>query len=322
MRFLTRLRYQLILSHFVAIAFTLLSMVAALVFVAAGWLSSQQDPLAGPGRTRARLRVPSAGSSERAGARRSSTPCSRPWRAETSGAQALLRSGDGEDEVVLLAWIHLAERRLHRRRGAGRDADRELRPGGRRLRPAGAVGMGCGCPGRARRPADPGQLVLARPGKEPAALGAYPIIDAADRPVAAVVVASRHRRLKASHDRARARAGLRRGRLARRPGARLALRRDPGERRRIRPLAPAGRAAREAGSGGRAARRGRPDPAVSRRARPTRSDSSPGASTTWRPSSPRRSPSSKPRRRPRRRRSAPSVSWWSTCPTSSEPRSP
>ena len=48
MRFLYRLRTQLILSHLIAIACTLVAMVGAVVLIVGGWFTSQQASLSEP----------------------------------------------------------------------------------------------------------------------------------------------------------------------------------------------------------------------------------------------------------------------------------
>ncbi len=197
MRFFTRLRYQLILSHFLAIAFTLLSMVAALVFVAAGWLTSQQDQLIGPAAD-ARTVASAVGGMVQAG--QPAAELDPVLRAMASGA---LRVGSvpfaptvGSSATTRARWPYWS--------GAAALQDVAyvvvVGPNGATLASSEPAGAGFDPPeagewqtvaraALANRP-DPSSLLLERPGQQPAALGAYPIADAAGNPVAAVVVAS------------------------------------------------------------------------------------------------------------------------------------
>ncbi len=192
MRLLTRLRYQLILSHFVAIAATLLSMVAALVLVAAGWITSQQEAVAGP-TAEARTVAGAVGGLVRAGSASAELDpvlhalASGDLRiADASFPPAMERArwtswpGSTSQDVAYIVVVAPDGRTLGSSERDGAAFDPPERPEWQAIAQEALSGQ-----------LDPGQLLLERQGEEPAALGAYPVTDAANRPLAAVVVATR-----------------------------------------------------------------------------------------------------------------------------------
>ncbi|HEX5417815.1 MAG TPA: HAMP domain-containing protein, partial [Chloroflexota bacterium] len=191
MRLFGRLRTQLILSHLTAIAFTLVAMVAAVVLIAGSWFARQQGGWSEPTR-QARLvaevvspLVASSGDSAelnvvlRAIARGDlAVPYGPPWAPEAAPAAA--QSANRLTDVAYIVVVG---------------------PDGRPLASSDPAGAGFTPPERGRWDTlakaalvsnpDPRQLVWTSSGGQPAALGAYPVIDDLGHPSAVVLIATR-----------------------------------------------------------------------------------------------------------------------------------
>src|SRR5919204_1820172 len=89
-RALSRLRWQLTLSHLVAIAVTLVSMLAALLLISSAWWSRTSDPSLQPAED-ARVVAQGVGGLV---VRELGAPASHEPPAELSGVLGLLASGD------------------------------------------------------------------------------------------------------------------------------------------------------------------------------------------------------------------------------------
>ncbi len=187
-----RLRSQLILSHLVAIAFTLVAMVAAAVMIAGGWLSSRQFTLGEPVQEAQLIAEAIAGVMvhDDAGAELSTIlpAIARGDLRVLSGASVhaplqFQRSEWFGPTMANVAYVVVFDR--NGRAIASSD------PVGAAFAPS---ERGDWQPliraalGGAR---DPSQLAETRPGREPAALGASPIVDADGAVVGAVVIATR-----------------------------------------------------------------------------------------------------------------------------------
>jgi signal transduction histidine kinase len=198
-RALSRLRWQLTISHLTAIAFTLVSMIAALLFIASTWWASASNPALEPAEDARVIAGGVQGVVDRELGRASANSGAGP--AELSTVLGLLANGD----------IRLSTGRWARPPDAG--------PGSAPSGPAvlnlaylvvvGADGrvLGSSDPsGASFVPAerlewtplvdtalggtrDPARLVTVRTGAGPVALGAYPIVDLNGHPVAAALVA-------------------------------------------------------------------------------------------------------------------------------------
>jgi serine phosphatase RsbU (regulator of sigma subunit) len=201
MKRFTRLRSQLILSHLVAIAFTLISMVAAMALAVGSWAASQPDPPIGPAQE-ARTVAQSIGGMVAGGApgdevdlvlrriaggelRLQGWPI--PWMdgpAQGAGGQG--SNGQGFDGIgppgLALAYIVVV--------GPDGQPLASSEPGGAAFAPP-ERGEWRGLAQRALAgEQDMGRLLAVRSGGDPAGLGAYPILDDQGRPVAAVLVAT------------------------------------------------------------------------------------------------------------------------------------
>jgi signal transduction histidine kinase len=190
---LGRLRTQLILSHLVAIVFTLLAMVAAVVLIAGSWFASQQQSSLSEPTQQARLVATAIGGMVARGDGASDlnvvlrllahgdlgVPVGPPsWAPQT--AQAFARTADSFHDVAYIVVVGPDGRPI-----ASSEPDGSAFAPPERVRwetlTAAALGGG----------RDPRQLVSVQPGGQPAALGAFPALDGAGKPIAAVVVASR-----------------------------------------------------------------------------------------------------------------------------------
>ena len=197
MRVPTRLRWQLTLSHLVAIAFTLVSMIAATVLIVSGWAAVQTSPAREPAQD-ARIVARAVGD----------LVADRP-PSELGAELGVVLRGLVSGRVRVLAgpgpWASEAARRAD---GLGPSLRSlayavVLAPDGTVLGSSDAAGSAFAPPERAEwsallaaalagersAAADPGRLVTLRSGEGPAALGAFPIVDDSGRAVAAVVVA-------------------------------------------------------------------------------------------------------------------------------------
>ena len=199
-RALSRLRWQLTVSHLVAIGFTLVSMIVALVLISTVWLARNAEPSSQPaddarvvatavqGLVFAELRGPAGGAASRG--------------TDLSRVLGLLVSGDLRVLSGPSYWAPDAARRF----GPVGSTPTNLAylavvgPNGRVLGSSDPAGDMFAPPERAEWTPlvdaaltgehDPGRLVAVRAGGTPAAVGAYPVLDQAGRPVAAVVVAT------------------------------------------------------------------------------------------------------------------------------------
>ena len=189
-RALTRLRWQLTVSHLIAIAFTLVSMIAAMLLIASGWVAAQTHPLREPALD-ARIAADAVDGLVLRGA----PPAER---------NAVLRSlASGELSVLAGPGPFAPEpaRRFERFGPSLRNLSylAVVGPDGRVLASSDPSGGAFAPPERAEWDAlvgaalagerDPRRLVAIRSGGGPAALGVSPIVDGRGRPVAALVVA-------------------------------------------------------------------------------------------------------------------------------------
>ena len=183
-RTLARLRWQLTLSHLIAIAFTLISMIAAILVIATSWWSSANAPAREPAQD-ARLVSLTVGRMVQDG---NSDDLSVVLRALAQGRLRVAApygppTGSGGGGTVLsqgtIAYLGI------------------VRPDGRLMASSDPAGAAFAPPEQQEwqaivAPALGGvqrDLALTRSGSGPAALGAAPILDDAGRPIAAVVVA-------------------------------------------------------------------------------------------------------------------------------------
>jgi signal transduction histidine kinase len=198
-RALSRLRWQLTISHLTAIAFTLVSMIAALLFISSTWWASGSNPALEPAED---ARVIASGVEGVVGRELGrSSANSGAGSAELSTVLALLANGD----------IRLSTGQWAGPPSAGRGSA----PSGPTIQNVaylvvvGADGrvLGTSDPsGASFAPAeqlewtplveaalsgmhDPARLVMVRTGSEPVALGAYPVLAPDGHPIAAAVVA-------------------------------------------------------------------------------------------------------------------------------------
>jgi signal transduction histidine kinase len=190
---LGRLRTQLILSHLTAIVITLLAMVAAVVLIVSSWLATQQQSSLNEPTQQARIVATAIGGAVARGDSASDlnvalrllangdlgVPAGPPSWAPPA-AQAYARSSDALHDVVYIVVVG---------------------PDGRPLASSEPSGVAFAPPERGNWDAltaaalsanlNARQLVSVRPASQPAALGAYPVLDGQGKPIAAVIVASR-----------------------------------------------------------------------------------------------------------------------------------
>lgn len=187
-----RLRTQLILSHLGAIAFTLVAMVAAVILIAGTWLATQQPSSLGQPTQEARV---VAGEIGPAVARQDQS-------GDLNVALRLLARGDLGAVVSPPSWATSGAWTP----GGPASALPDLAyivvvgPNGQPLASSEPSGAAFAPPERDRwetlaRAAlessrDPRQLMSVSPGVQPAALGAYPILDERGQAIAAVLVAT------------------------------------------------------------------------------------------------------------------------------------
>lgn len=187
-----RLRTQLILSHLGAIAFTLVAMVAAVVLIAGAWFAAQQQSSLSQPTQEARIVAESIGT---AVARRDQS-------ADLNVVLRLLARGDLGTAVSLPSWAASSSWAPSGSASALPDLAYivVVGPDGQPLASSEPAGAGFAPPERGRweplvhaaldGSRDPRQLMSVSPDGQPAALGAYPILDDRGRPIAAVVVAT------------------------------------------------------------------------------------------------------------------------------------
>jgi signal transduction histidine kinase len=187
----TRLRWQLTFSHLLAIAVTLVSMIAAIVFIVTSWNAWQGDPRREPALDAQTIARAVGGlATEREGA----TTLDVVLPAIARGSLSLRAwDGYGPPGASQNPWFGASLDDLAYVVVVGRD--------GQPLASSEQEGAAFAPPERAEwstvlGPAlageqNPQRLTLLRPGQAPAALGAYPIFDAREQVVAAVVVATR-----------------------------------------------------------------------------------------------------------------------------------
>jgi signal transduction histidine kinase len=191
---LNRLRWQLTLSHLAAIAVTLVSMIGALLLITSAWWSQANNPKYAPV-DQAQL---VANSLQPLIAREISDRSNAPQASELSIDLAQLVSGDfrlqgqsgwssaqppgGPTPLDNVAYIIIAGRDgglLASSDPTGSSFAPPERSDWEPLLDAAVGGV-----------TDPSRLLLVRSGGGPAALAAYPVVDASGRPVAAVLVAA------------------------------------------------------------------------------------------------------------------------------------
>ena len=193
MRPLTRLRWQLTLSHLAAIAVTLVAMVAAVALIAGGWMAAQEGASDKPAQEARQVASAVGGLVTRGGA---ASELDVVLRALARG-DLRLPTGPGPFAPAPV------QQRFDHFGSSPRDlayivvVDRD----GHLLASSEPAGAAFAPPERAEWPAlarvalagarDPRQLVVVRSGDGPAALGAAPVVDERGRPVAVVVVAAR-----------------------------------------------------------------------------------------------------------------------------------
>jgi signal transduction histidine kinase len=192
MRFLYRLRTQLILSHLIAIATTLVAMVGALVLIVGGWFTGQQASLSEPTQEARVVASAIGGLVNREGA--------------SSDLNAVLRAiarGDLHLLTIPSAYAPVGAQRFTESQSALRDIAYIVVVGssGQVLASSEPQGAAFAPPERAEwdplvRAAlagarDPRELVSVRSTAQPATLGAYPVLDESGRILAVVVVGGR-----------------------------------------------------------------------------------------------------------------------------------
>ncbi|MGH2459132.1 MAG: sensor histidine kinase [Chloroflexota bacterium] len=186
----SRLRTQLILSHLAAIALTLVSMVAAVVLIASGWLASQTSSLDAPTQQAETI----AGTIDRLVLRGDSSAALDPILADLARGDLRPSPGFGSfgpgpsrrfdwwgtslDDLDYVVVI-----------GANGQPLASSEPDGAAFAPAERAEWTSIARAALAGERNPGALEVTRAGPRSAALGAAPILDANGRPVAAVVVA-------------------------------------------------------------------------------------------------------------------------------------
>ncbi len=197
MRALSRLRWQLTLSHLAAIAFTLISMIAAVLLIASTWIARQGNPANEPVQD-AQIVASAVGGMVIRDLSGSAGPAS--GAADLNSVLKSLVSGDlslqtgppfAPEQARRAPWFGSSLRGLAYVAVVGRD--------GRVLASSDPAGTTFAPPERSEwsplvdaalsGASDPQRLVSVRSGSGPAALGSYPVLDGGGRPVAAVIVA-------------------------------------------------------------------------------------------------------------------------------------
>jgi signal transduction histidine kinase len=196
----SRLRWQLTVSHLVAIAFTLVSMIVALLLISSLWLTRTADPAAQPAEDARVLATALQGAvlAQLGGSTgQATTPAT-----DLSGVLGLVASG----ELRVLAGPASGAPDAARRYAPFASTLTNVAylavvgPDGRMLGSSDPSGASFAPPERTEwapvveaalaGERDPARLAAVRPGRTPAAVGAYPVVDQTGRPVAAAIVAT------------------------------------------------------------------------------------------------------------------------------------
>ena len=197
MRGLSRLRWQLTLSHLAAIAVTLVSMIAAVLIIASTWSARQSNPANEPAQD-AEIVASSIGGMVVRDLAGPKAPGS--GSTELSGVLASIVRGDlslqtGPPFVPVQArrysWFGSALRNLAYVAIVGRDGRTvaSSEPSGAAFAPPEQSEWSSLVNAALTGERDPSRLVAVLSGGEPATLGAYPVVDGSGRVVAAVLVA-------------------------------------------------------------------------------------------------------------------------------------
>lgn len=191
MRPLARLRWQLILSHFKAIVFTLVSMVAAVVLIAGSWIGSQQDRRDEPAQ-QARVVANAIGGLVARGD--ASGDLNVVLRALVSGDLRVQEGGPPFEhehaQQYSQFWSSLRDLAYVVIIAPDGQPIASSEPAGSAFAPSEHQEWQELARTAMSGARDPSQLVVVRSGDGPAALGAYPVLDERGRPTAAVVVAT------------------------------------------------------------------------------------------------------------------------------------
>jgi signal transduction histidine kinase/type II secretory pathway pseudopilin PulG len=197
-RALSRLRWQLTLSHLVAIAVTLVSMIAAVLLITALWWTHTNDPRA-QSVEEARAVAFTVARLARSAA---DTPPGSPERSQLTSVLQLIRSGDlaiagnipsnAPEGVRAHAGTSLPLENIAYVAIVGRDGGllASSDPAGSAFAPAEQAEWSPLVSAALAGSTESSRLLAPRPGNNPPALGAYPIVDADGVPQAAVVLAS------------------------------------------------------------------------------------------------------------------------------------
>jgi histidine kinase len=180
-----RLRWQLTLSHLIAIAFTLMAMIAAVLLIGSAWFARQDSPSLQAAQDARGVAVATQSLMTRGAT-----------SAEVSGVLASIERGD----VRLSASSGMGPpEELRGRNGANFaylvlvDRDRHVLgssdPAGASFEPAERADWTPPLDAALGGTTDLGRLVATRAGPGPAVLGAFPVLDADGHPLGAVLVA-------------------------------------------------------------------------------------------------------------------------------------
>ena len=192
----TRLRWQLTISHLIAIAFTLVSMIAALLVFGSTWIARQGNQMSQPVQDAAIVANTVGGLAVRVA---QETP-SVETEVDLSGVLRALLNGDLNlqlappfvpEQARHYSWLGSSFRNT--------SYVAVVAPDGRVLGSSDPSGTAFSPPGKSEwgqliaaamsSSLDPQRLVVVRPQGNPAALGAYPILSSSGHPVAVVLVA-------------------------------------------------------------------------------------------------------------------------------------
>lgn len=194
---LSRLRWQLTLSHLGAIAFTLVSMVAALVVISSIWLSRQSNTLSEPIQDAQVVAVTVDGLVVHT---LDGSLDSRTGSADLSGVLGSLANGDlsvssvppfAPEQAHRSGWFGSSLHNLAYIAVVGGDGGvlGSSDPSGTAFAPAERSEWKPLVDAALAGQRDQGHLVALRSGAGPVALAAYPIVDGSGRPVAAALIA-------------------------------------------------------------------------------------------------------------------------------------
>jgi histidine kinase len=181
-----RLRWQLTLSHLIAIAFTLLAMIAAVLLIGSAWFARQDSP-----------RLQAAQDARAVAAATEGLVARDATSADVSAVLASIERGDVRPGAS--SGMGPPEELRGRSSGANFDYLVMVDRDGQLLGSSDAAGASFAPAERAEWAppleaalggvTDLGRLVAARTGPGPAALGAFPLLDADGHPLGAVLVA-------------------------------------------------------------------------------------------------------------------------------------